>query len=53
MIILQTINKKETYNITFVTRAFKTLNIKIDADTGETISDQITSIFDFNSGDKN
>jgi hypothetical protein len=43
IILLQKI-EKEIYNLTLVTRAFGIINIKIDAVTGEVISDNIQSI---------
>lgn len=47
--ILQNIEDIGTvYNITYVTAAFKTLNIKIDAGTGEIIKHKLHSLMDFN-----
>ena len=43
IIILQSL-EKQMYNITFVTISFDILNIKIDAATGEVLSDNIQSV---------
>ncbi len=45
--ILQNSNGKQIWNITFVTKTFKTLNFQIDAATGEVLSDKILEIFKF------
>jgi hypothetical protein len=44
IIILQTITK-QVWNITYVSVTMETLNIKIDAETGEVISDSMKSLF--------
>ena len=44
IIILQNLNK-QVWNITYVSNTMETLNIKVDAETGEVISDNITSLF--------
>jgi len=35
------------WNVTYVTQNFKTLNIKIDANSGEIIKDQLIELFEF------
>lgn len=45
--ILQHLDIGQVWNVTFVTRNFKTLNIKIDAETGEILSDKLVSIISF------
>lgn len=45
IIALQVINKKETWNITYLTTSFRTLNTKIDAKSGKIISQEETSLF--------
>ncbi len=45
IIALQVINKKETWNITYLTTSFKTINTKIDAKSGKIISQEETSLF--------
>ncbi|MBR9690453.1 hypothetical protein GOV08_02100, partial [Candidatus Woesearchaeota archaeon] len=47
IILLQHLDKGHLYNITFITPAFKTLNIKVSSEDGHVISDKLTSIFDF------
>ncbi len=42
--VLQIIEKKQIWNITLITSSFKTINIKIDANSGEIISKQETSL---------
>ncbi len=44
IIILQNIDEGQVYNITYVTMTFKTLNIKIDAATGEVKSHELVSL---------
>lgn len=44
--ILQIIEGQQMYNITIVTKTFNMINIRIDTQTEEIISDQINSIFD-------
>jgi len=51
VVLLQTIDAGQVWNITFVTRTFDTLNIKICAESGEVKSDNLTSLFSF--GTKN
>lgn len=51
IMILQNFDGEDIYNITYVTRAFKTLNIRIDAKSGDLVSDKIVSIFDFKGKD--
>ena len=43
--IIQNLEDKNLWNITFVSATFNTLNIKIDADTGEVVSKQLLSLF--------
>ncbi|MBI2129930.1 hypothetical protein HYU07_06900 [Candidatus Woesearchaeota archaeon] len=47
IIILQNIEEGILWNITYVTRAFNTLNIKVDAITGKIISDKLTNLMQF------
>jgi hypothetical protein len=42
--ILQNIEKKEVWNITYVTSSFKTLNIKINAESGKIESHSLASL---------
>jgi len=43
--ILQSLDKKTIWNITHLTSTLKILNIKIDAKTGDIISDKIENVF--------
>ena len=43
--ILQNIEGKQIWNVTYVTNTFNTLNIKIDSETGEINSKKLLSIF--------
>ncbi len=45
--ILQNIDAGQVWNITFVTSSFKTLNVKVDAGSGEVISHELISLFEF------
>jgi hypothetical protein len=47
ILILQTINGKQVFNITFVTLAMSTINIKIDSKTKELVSHKKTSLMEF------
>ena len=47
MILVQTITGKAVYNITNFTKAFKTLNIKINAEDGSILSDSCDSLIGF------
>ena len=42
--ILQHLDTGQVFNITFITAAFKTLNIKIDAETGEVVSHNLDTL---------
>ena len=42
--ILQNIVEGQVWNFTFITQAFKTLNIKIDAETGVIIKDELINL---------
>ena len=44
MLVLQHIEVGQVYNTTFITAAFKTLNIKIDAETGAVISHNLAAL---------
>lgn len=50
VLILQKLPIGQVWNITFVTQQFKTLNIKIDAKTGNVVEDSLQSLFQFESG---
>jgi len=52
ILILQSIGGEPIYNITFVTAVFNTLNIKVNAKSGEVISDKISSIMSLGKFDK-
>jgi len=45
--ILQHLEMGQLWNITFVTESFKTLNIKIDANSKNVLSDKLLSIVEF------
>jgi hypothetical protein len=46
IIILQTIDDGQVFNMTFVTQTFGTINIHIDSETGKVKSDKFTSLMD-------
>ena len=52
IVILQNLPKLgNIWNITYVTGAFNTLNMKIDASTGKVIENHISSVFSFRKDD--
>jgi hypothetical protein len=44
LVIIQTIDKIPTWNITLITKAFNMLNVRINATNGDVITSQLTSI---------
>ncbi|MEK6917031.1 MAG: hypothetical protein AABW92_04770 [Nanoarchaeota archaeon] len=48
MIILQKLAIGQVWNITYITKTFKTLNIKIDSLTGEILKHDLLELFSFN-----
>lgn len=47
IVVLQHLDQGQIYNITFVTQTFKTLNIKIDAKTGEVKDESLAPLISF------
>jgi len=47
IVILQVHENKLMYNITYFTKSFKTLNIKIDAGNGEVLDHKLSSLVSF------
>ena len=47
IMILQNIDQGQVYNITFLTLAMSTVNIKIDAASGDVVAHKRTSLMDF------
>ncbi|MEM2131043.1 MAG: hypothetical protein QXR96_00835 [Candidatus Woesearchaeota archaeon] len=45
IVLLQNLEIGQVWNITYVTNTFKTLNIKIDSETGQIISDELIDLF--------
>ncbi len=45
IVLLQKLDIGQVWNITYVTNTFKTLNIKIDSETGEVIKDELMDLF--------
>jgi hypothetical protein len=50
IIILQCLEEGQVYNITFLTMAMNTVNIKIDSKEGNVVSHKITSLMDMAMG---
>jgi len=44
VVILQNIDEGQVWNITYITQTFKTLNMKIDAASGEVLDDRIVDL---------
>lgn len=47
IMILQNINIGQVWNITYITNAYKTLNIKLNSKTSAVISDELIEMFQF------
>ena len=47
IVVLQTIEEGQVYNVTYVTSGLKTLNIKMDSRTGEVKSEKLEQVFKF------
>jgi hypothetical protein len=45
VVILQNLDVGQVWNITYITNSFKTLNMKIDAETGEIKKDELIEFF--------
>jgi hypothetical protein len=45
VVILQNLDIGQVWNITYITKTFQTLNIKIDAETGKVVEDKLHQIF--------
>lgn len=52
MVLQATKNHGLIINVTYITQSFKTLNIKIDAETGEIKEEGLHEVFSFDKGDK-
>lgn len=52
VVILQNLNTGQVWNITFITKNFQTLNMKVDAETGEMLEDKLHEIFSFDKGEQ-
>lgn len=50
--ILQSENNNAIWNMTSITKDFRTWNVKINAKTGEIIKDELIELFKFNKGKK-
>ena len=48
--ILQTLNKKQVWNITFLTQTYNTLNFKIKSENGRVVEKKLSSLFQFDKG---
>lgn len=49
IVILQNIDGNQVYNITYITRSFSVLNIRISSDDGRVVLENLSSIIDFKS----
>lgn len=50
--VLQNMKGNETWNITYLTNQFHVLNVKINAESGELISEKLEPVISFNSKEK-
>jgi hypothetical protein len=46
IVILQTLDKKQVYNITFVTQTMHTLNVHVDSSSGKILREELISLMD-------
>ena len=51
VVILQNLEAGQVWNITYITKTFQTLNMKVDAETGEIVEDKLHQIFSFDKGE--
>ena len=52
ILILQTLSSGQVYNITFISTAMNTINVKVDSKTGEIKGHKISNLMDFVEKDK-
>jgi hypothetical protein len=45
IVLLQNLDLGQVWNVTYVTNTFKTLNIKIDSETGKVLKDELMDLF--------
>ncbi len=50
VMILQNIGRAQVWNITYITKSFNTLNVKIDASSGRVIQHKLSSLVKFDAG---
>lgn len=48
--VLQNISRGQVWNITYITKGFSTINIKIDAETGKILKHEAASLVSFGAG---
>jgi len=48
--ILQTLDKKQVWNVTFLTQSFNTLNFKIKSENGRVVEKKLQPLFQFDEG---
>lgn len=53
VVILQNLDIGQVWNVTFITKTFQTLNMKIDSETGDVLEDKLHQIFSFDKGEQN
>ncbi len=52
VVVLQKLDIGQVWNITYITKTFQTLNIKIDSESGEVLEHKLHQIFSFDDGGK-
>lgn len=45
IIVIQKLPIGQVWNITYITKSFKTLNIKVDSESGKVLKDELLSVF--------
>jgi len=51
VVILQNLEAGQVWNITYITKTFQTLNMKVDAVTGDIVEEKLHQIFSFDKGE--
>lgn len=49
IVVLQNLKGKGVYSLTFLTKSLKTITLRIDAFTGEVVSEEVRNLMDFRS----
>ena len=53
VVVLQNLDIGQVWNITYITKTFQTLNIKVDAESGKIVEHNLHALFSFDDGKDN